>query len=122
MSTLKVQTIQNSAGVEVYTAKAWVKFNSIGTVSIAASGNVSSITDNAVGNFTINFANSLTDASYSISGGVADNPTGGAAPGVLKNSGGTNTANAVSIWTLYWGNISTATRCDYADTCVTVFR
>ena len=38
-------------------AKAWVNFNGTGTVAIRASFNVSSITDNGVGNHTINFTN-----------------------------------------------------------------
>ena len=66
MSTLKVNTLQNTSGVEVYTAKAWVNFNGTGTVAIRASGNVSSITDNGTGNYTINFTNALADANYSV--------------------------------------------------------
>lgn len=65
MSTIKVTTIQNLAGTEVYTAKAWVNFNGTGTVAIRASGNVSSITDNGTGNYTINFTVAMTDANYS---------------------------------------------------------
>lgn len=65
MSTLKVNTIQNASGVEVYTAKAWVNFNGTGTVAIRASGNVSSITDNGTGNYTVNFTNAMPDANYS---------------------------------------------------------
>jgi hypothetical protein len=45
--------------------KAWVNFNGTGTVAIRASYNVSSITDRGVGNYTVNFANSLPDGSYS---------------------------------------------------------
>lgn len=66
MSTLKVGTIQNASGVEVYTAKAWVNFNGTGTVAIRASGNVSSITDNGTGDYTVNFATAMVDANYSI--------------------------------------------------------
>jgi hypothetical protein len=40
MSTLKVNAIQNTSGVEQYLAKAWVNFNGTGTVAIRASGNV----------------------------------------------------------------------------------
>lgn len=65
MSTLKVGTIQNASGVEVYTAKAWVNFNGTGTVAIRASGNVSSITDNGTGQYTVNFTTAMTDANYS---------------------------------------------------------
>ena len=64
MSTLKVNTLQTAAGVEVYTAKAWVNFNGTGTVAIRASGNVTSITDNGTGDYTVNFTNAMTDADY----------------------------------------------------------
>ncbi len=65
ISTLKVTTIQNLSGTEVYTAKAWVNFNGTGTVAIRASGNVSSITDNGTGDYTVNFTVAMTDANYS---------------------------------------------------------
>jgi hypothetical protein len=64
MSTLKVNTLQNTSGVEVYTAKAWVNFNGTGTVAIRASGNVSSITDNGTGDYTVNFTTAMSDANY----------------------------------------------------------
>lgn len=44
---------------------AWVNFNGTGTVAIRASYNVSSITDNGTGDYTVNFTNALTDANYS---------------------------------------------------------
>ena len=46
------------------TCKAWVNFNGTGTVAIRASYNVSSITDNAVGNYTVNFTNAMVDANF----------------------------------------------------------
>lgn len=64
MSTLRVNAIQNTSGVEVYTAKAWVNFNGTGTVAIRASGNVSSITDSGVGEYGVNFTNALPDGNY----------------------------------------------------------
>jgi hypothetical protein len=65
MSTLKVSTLQNLSGTEVYTCKAWVNFNGTGTVAIRASGNVSSITDNGTGDYTVNFTTAMPDANYS---------------------------------------------------------
>jgi hypothetical protein len=44
--------------------KAWVNFNGTGTVAIRASYNVSSITDNGTGNYTVNFATAMVDANY----------------------------------------------------------
>ena len=45
-------------------ALAWVNFNGTGTVAIRSSYNVSSITDNGTGDYTINFATALSDANY----------------------------------------------------------
>jgi hypothetical protein len=47
--------------------RAWVNFNGTGTVVIRASGNVSSITDNGVGNYNVNFTTAMPDANYSSS-------------------------------------------------------
>jgi hypothetical protein len=55
------------------TAKAWVNFDGTGTVAIRDSYNVSSITDETTGVYTINFTNSLPSANYAITGS-----TGGA--------------------------------------------
>ena len=46
--------------------KAWVNFNGTSTVAIRASYNVSSITDNGTGDYTVNFTTALADANYSI--------------------------------------------------------
>lgn len=48
--------------------KAWVSFNGTGTVAILASDNVTSITDNGTGLYTINFTTALTDANYAVAG------------------------------------------------------
>lgn len=48
--------------------RAWVNFNGTGTVAIRASGNVSSITDNNTGDYTVNFAVALPDAYYAVGG------------------------------------------------------
>jgi hypothetical protein len=59
-------TIQDSAGTTIGTfCRAWVNFNGTSTVAIRASFNVSSITDNATGDYTVNFTTALTDANYS---------------------------------------------------------
>jgi len=51
-----------------YSCRAWVNFNGTGTVAIRASGNVTSITDNGTGDYTVNFTTAMTDANYSVSG------------------------------------------------------
>ena len=47
--------------------KAWVNFNGTGTIAIRDDFNVSSITDNGTGDYTVNFTNAMSDANYSIS-------------------------------------------------------
>lgn len=53
-----------SGSAPIYAARAWVNFNGTGTVAIRASGNVSSITDNGIGNYTVNFEGALPDADF----------------------------------------------------------
>jgi hypothetical protein len=60
-----------------YGCRAWVNFNGTGTVAIRASANVSSITDNNVGLYTINFTNALPDANFAAVG-CAGSSYGGA--------------------------------------------
>lgn len=47
-----------------YGCRAWVNFNGTGTVAIRASGNVTSITDNGTGSYSVNFTNAMPDANY----------------------------------------------------------
>ncbi len=49
-------------------AKAWVNFNGTGTVAIRASFNVTSITDNGTGDYTVNFTNAFADTNYIFTG------------------------------------------------------
>lgn len=81
MSTAKFTTLSNldaSKTVPVDTvvsgsAKAWVNFNGTGTVAIRAAFNVSSITDNGTGDYTVNFTNAMPDANYNIVGSICGN-------------------------------------------------
>jgi hypothetical protein len=75
--TIIVDTINSSVastppvfqanGTQIGTlCRAWVNFNGTGTVAINASFNVSSITDNGTGDYTVNFTNALSDANYCV--------------------------------------------------------
>ena len=71
MSEIRANTISDAAGTGPvtltgqYAAKVWVNFNGSGTVAIRGSGNVSSITDNGTGDYTVNFTSALADANFS---------------------------------------------------------
>ena len=73
MSTIKADTVQNTTGGPVTltqqsAAKAWVNFNGTGTIATRDSFNVSSLTDNGGGDYSINFTNSFGNANYSMGG------------------------------------------------------
>ena len=82
-----VQTADGSGVVKLQSngvttnALAWVNFNGTGTVAIRSSYNVSSITDNGTGDYTVNFATALSDANY--------------AAVATSNSGGDTTINRI---------------------------
>ena len=67
---LTVSTLNNDTGVLATQngmtgiAKAWVNFNGTGTVAIRSSFNVSSITDNGTGDYTVNFTTAMPNANY----------------------------------------------------------
>jgi hypothetical protein len=67
---LTISTLNNDTGVlqtqngMTGIAKAWVRFTSNSNAVIVASYNVSSVTYNATGNYTINFTTSMPDANY----------------------------------------------------------
>ena len=72
MSTLKVNTIQNTSGgssstpeqIEQGRAKVWIKMNGTGTIAINDSFGVSSIVDNGTGSYTINFSTAFASTNY----------------------------------------------------------
>ena len=72
MSTIKVNNLQDASGgsnstpqqIEQGRAKAWVNFNGLGTVAIRDDFNVSSITDNGTGDYTVTFTNAMSNANY----------------------------------------------------------
>lgn len=62
-ATLPAQ-LNASGSAPIYACRAWVNFNGTGTVAIRASGNVSSITDNGTGDYTVNFTTAMEDVNY----------------------------------------------------------
>ena len=84
-----------SGSAPIYAARAWVNFNGTGVVAIRASGNVSSITDNGTGDYTVNFTTALADANYSIIAlGSRQANTG---PWIVTQDGAAPTTSAVRV-------------------------
>jgi len=79
MSALNVSTIN---GVDVQnlakqTARAWVNFNGSGVIAINSAYNVASITDNGVGDYTVNFSAAMPTATYAVVGTAQDKAASG---------------------------------------------
>jgi hypothetical protein len=107
-----------------YKCRAWVNFNGTGTVAIRASGNVSSITDNGVGAYTVNFTTAMPDINYSVSsqGGIVT--TVGPAIGVIQpfySTGTTREAPLVGSFKISCENFA-GTMFDSIDVCLAIFR
>lgn len=98
--------------------KAWINFDGTGTPSIRASLNVSSITDNGTGDYTVNITTALTDTNYAVvvsSGSFNSTVDSGrtlATPNIISTT-------ACEINTK---NSSTGTLEDYNQNCLTIFR
>ena len=99
-----------------YGCRAWVNFNGTGTVAIRGSGNVSSITDNGTGDYTLNFTTALPDGNY--------------APVISSSNTSSNTSvsnnndyASVRTTTAYrFAHLEAATLTDGSVLCVAIFR
>lgn len=106
-----------SGDAPIYGARAWVNFNGTSTVSIRASGNVTSITDNGTGDYTVNFTNALPDANYSAQVWAATSGSTGFFVGT-QQSATVPTASALRLVTR--NNSQVANDIDYVQ--VSIFR
>jgi hypothetical protein len=100
-----------------YGCRAWVRFNGTGTVAINGSGNVSSITDNGTGDYTINFTTAMSDANYGVSGSVGLAISPGGRIFEVKNATAPTTSS-VRVLTTNIGSTPT----DYDFVSASIFR
>jgi len=103
-----------SGSAPSYSARAWVNFNGTGTVAIRASGNVTSITDNGTGNYTVNFTAAMPDINYTAAYSSGQNSAG---QYCVTNSS-TQTTSALQVLNSNFG----AALVDNANMFVSVFR
>jgi hypothetical protein len=68
IAAARITNALNASGsAPIYACRAWVNFDGTGTVAIREDGNVSSITDNGTGDYTVNFTTAMPDANYQTS-------------------------------------------------------
>ncbi len=115
-----VQTADGSGVIKLQSngvttnALAWVNFNGTGTVAIRSSYNVSSITDNGTGDYTVNFATALADANYAVGGSItfSDSSTSSLVPVVS-----TYLTTSIRVYASY----STSSKADPTVASVIIF-
>ena len=103
------------ADVTTRLSSAWVNFNGTGTVAIRASYNVSSITDNGTGDYTVNFTTAMSDANYVVSGQGSIIGTDGRWQFEYQN------ARTTSIYRFLTANTSQVLS-DSTYACIAIFR
>jgi hypothetical protein len=112
-----------SGSAPIYACRAWVNFN--GTTSpatIRASGNVSSVTRNATGDYTINFATALPDGDYCLAGsGQIDEVSSDANRGTVGVRRDTNQINSGAV-RISTGNASASGALNLVRVFVAIFR
>jgi hypothetical protein len=99
-----------------YGCRAWVNFNGTNTVAIRASGNVTSITDNGTGDYTVNFTTALPDANYSVT------TLGSDADGDTRNPGYSFTSVTTTAYRFKIGATSSNSAQDRSHVFVSIFR
>jgi hypothetical protein len=104
-----------------YGCRAWVNFNGTSTVAIRASGNVTSITDNGTGDYTVNFTTALVDANYTT---VAQTSSDSGTQLILNinSNSSNNTTPTTTATRMYINSRSSGTATDSPYVNVSVFR
>jgi len=99
-----------------YGCRAWVNFNGTGTPAIRSSGNVTSITDNGTGDYTVNFTNAMPDANFTaVFGGGRDSPPSNGVGGCALYAGTTTTQRLIT-------SNSDFSATDFVTVMVAIFR
>jgi len=106
-TTLNTDEIVDTSSNQI--CKAWVNFNGEGTVAIQDSHNVSSITDNGTGYYTVHFITSMSNDNYTVTGATLRN----AKPHFSGGSGSMNTGNIITYFG-QWGSSYVAQDVDTA--------
>jgi hypothetical protein len=119
---LTISTLNNDTGVLATQngmtgiAKAWVNFNGTGTIAIRDSFNVSSITDNGTGDYTINMTTAMPNTNYALAGMI-----GGTGNAYAIRDFSDGTARTTSAFRISTANPTNVAALDPAQVNIAVF-
>jgi hypothetical protein len=126
--TLTISTLNDSSGVLATQngmtgiAKAWVSFNGTGTPAIRSSFNVSSITDNGTGDYTVNFTTAMLSANYSAVATIQESGGYFSSVATITNSSTASpTTSAVRFTTFGWTSGTAGSNFDPPIVNVSIF-
>lgn len=115
-NSASIKTALNASGnAPIYACRAWVNFNGTGTVAIRASGNVSSITDNGTGDYTVNFTTAMLTGDLCALGNAGNN-TSSLADSAVNFFGFSTTSVSMQIYNMGGSAV------DRDNCCVAIFR
>jgi len=111
----EIATVTNTASV-------WVSFNGTGVVAINDDFNVSSITDNGTGDYTINFTSALANANYCpVSCGIGNTPTDNRGIVAMEGTAGTGPTTKTTSALRVGSATGSVSQIDMADVCIAIF-
>ena len=121
-SAANTPVVLQDSGTNSNTCRAWVNFKGTSTVAIRASFNVSSITDNGVGDYTVNFTTAMPDDDYSVlATGSGESGTGRTTSLYIDEDTVVYSTSQVRIQSS-WASATSANAYDALYACVTIFR
>jgi len=120
-STFDARAPLNATGTApIYACRAWVNFNGVGTIAIKGSGNVSSITDQTTGDYSLNFTQPMPDANYCTTQMCGNDADSGTSHTAIFGAGSSRTTSEVRFRTII---VSTSgSTADQNIVCIAVFR
>ena len=117
-------TITTTTGsAPYYGARAWADLDGTGTATVDASGNISSVTDNGTGDYTLTFTTALPDANYNCVVTVSNYNVNQIRQGNLHSASARTTASVrIQCYAIAGGGDTATFLSDYDPVSVTIFR
>lgn len=111
-----------SGSAPSYSARTWINFNGTGSITIRASGNVSYLTDNGTGDYTLNFTTALPDTNYAVTTGINSASASNPARAVTIDSDGTTATLMTTTQLRLQAGSTGGSPYDEPVICIAIFR
>ena len=114
---------ETTGSAPYYGARAWADLDGTGTATVDASGNISSVTDNGTGDYTLTFTTALPDANYNCVVTVSNYSINQIRQGNIHSASARTTASVrIQCYAIAGGGDTATFLADYDPVSVTIFR